>query len=432
MADSNIKRLLDLMRMDVDPNDAAKAGVWYEPRSLWCVKHVRLVDYIAGPLFDGFTFAGPVLDVPLPRNCFRNGTKYPITVNRFAISGVGYPFAVADVPAMQDENFLPDGTPGPANLNSTSMINTLRFTIASPYRKTYSQTQNLAVGFSPRPTSDPSTGNPASSLFGMTTLKYDKPLVLPKNSQIEWDVSSLQGMQFVPQVGNEGSIEDPVSFPSADLPAVLSYLEQGGLFAGNARSRNMNIRTNLSGNVPVPGQDGWPWALPPGFAPLGGGATVPFWDSLSRFDTQSFREQNVTRAGSTHMYGMNALVDQLQYDSDVIGGHDGFPGFLLAKMAPVSSRIGTRVRLVGGPSSDYWWTPGAPMALVMDTMTPALVYWLEEPITLLPGDALDVHAGVNTSAFLPGEFAGLQGVQQMYAGEYQFGISFNGYTAIDG
>jgi hypothetical protein len=423
MADEKIKRLMDLMRAEVDPNDAAKAGVWYEPRSLWCVKNIDRAAYLA-LTGDGYGAVGPVLTVQLPRNCFRNGSKYPVMINRFAISGVGYPFVRPDAEAMQDEAFPVGGFPGVANLNGTSVINTIRFTIASPYRQTFSQSPNLAAGFAPRPTSDPSVPG-ASSLFGATTLRFDKPLVLPKNSQIEWDVSSLQGMQFVPVVGNEGSLTESTPLASAALPAVLSYLEAGGLFVGNSRSRDMLIRTNLSGNTPVPGEDGWPYALPPGFAALGGGAQVPFWDPQARFDTQTFRSQNATRAGSTDIYGMTAAIDQIDFDDAVL---EDFP---LAKMAPVSTRLGTRVRVVGGPTSDFWWTPGAPMALVMDTLTPALVYWLDEPITLLPGDTLDVSVGVNTGAFI-GEGGLPPNAFQMNANTYQFGISFNGFTAIDG
>jgi hypothetical protein len=428
MVDANIKRLMDLMQADVDPNDAAKAGVWYEPRSLWCVKNINMQEYLAQV---PFPFVGPVLDVPLPRNCFRNGSKYPVMINRFAVSGVGYPFARPDAPAMQGVPFFEDIIPGAAALNGTAMINTLRFTISSPYRRSFSQSMDLTVGYAPRPTGEPSANRSSSGLFGATTLRFDKPLVLPKNSQIEWDVSSLQGLEFVPDINNLGTLVNPTPLPTEDMRAVLSYLEQGGLFAGNARSRDMLIRTNLSGFTPVPGVDGWPWALPPFFAALGGGPQIPFWDPQARFDTQSFREQNATRAGSTHIYGMSAAIDQIDYD-DAVTDPAAFP---LAQPAPVSTRLGTRVRIKGGPTSDWWWTPGAPMALVMDTSTPAMVYWLDEPITLMPGDTLDVHAGVPTGSLLPVDLEnplGFPGLFQQSAPSYQFGISFNGFTAING
>lgn len=423
---ADIKRLLELMRAEVDPTDAAKAGVWYEPRSLWCVKNIVLADYLA-TVIDGVGLAGPVLTVPLPRNCFRNGSKYPVMINRFAISGVGYPFARPDEGAMQASTYTEAGAPGVANLNGTSMINTVQFAISSPYRQTFSKSAVPAMGFAPRPTSGPNVDG-VSSLFGVTTLRFDKPLVLPKNSQIEWDVSSLQGLQFNPVAGNEGSITEPTALPTADMPAVLSYLERGGLFSGSARSRDMAIRTNLSGNTPMPGLDGWPYALPPGFGALGGGPTVPFWDPQAHFDTQTFRAANATRAGSTEIYGMTSMINQIDFDDAVLAL------FAEAKIAPVSTRLGTRARIVGGPTSDWWWTPGAPMALVMDTITPALVYWLDEPITLLPGDTLDVSVGVPTAAFLSESGDGFVGFDspQMSASAYQLGISFNGYTAIDG
>jgi hypothetical protein len=425
MADPDIKRLVDLMRSNVDPADAASAGVWYEPRSLWLVKNVNIFDYL---VFGNEGPAGHTVTVQLPRNPFRNGTRFPITINRMAMSGVGYPFARPDVAAMQA------ASPGPADLNGTTMINTMRVTVASPYRTTFSMTPSLMTGLSPRPTDGPSLKNTVSggfpfrgfsSLFGANGLRFDKPLILPKAGHVEWDVSSLQGLRFVPVGGNEGTITQPTDLSTADIPCVLSYLEKGGLFAGNSRSRNMLLRQSQGGVVPTPGEQGYPYALPPGFAVPPGGAALPFWDPQSRFDTQLFRAATATRAGSTEIYGMTAAIDQFNFDADtVLSGP--FPN---AVMAPVSTRLGTRVRLVGGPASDWWWAPGAPMALVMDTQTPASVYWLDEPITLMPGDALDVTVQVRAPGFLE---AALQQQPIAFAEQNQFGISFNGFTAITG
>ena len=421
MADPDIKRLVDLMRSNVDPADAASAGVWYEPRSLWLVKNVNLLEYLP---FGGEGGFGPSLTVQLPRNPFRNGTRFPITINRMAMSGVGYPFARPDVGAMQA------ATPGPADLNGTTVINTMRVTLASPYRTTFSMTPSLLTGLAPQPTSGPSLKNTAfrgfSSLFGANGLRFDKPLILPKAGHIEWDVSSLQGLRFVPQPGNEGTRGIQTDLPLNDIPCVLSYLEKGGLFAGNSRSRNMMLRQSQGGVAPTPGEQGYPYALPPSFIAPPSGAALPFWDPLSRFDTQMFRAANATRAGSTEIYGMTAAIDQFQFDADTIF-NAGFPN---AVVAPVSTRLGTRVRLVGGPASDWWWAPGAPMALVMDTQTPAAVYWLDEPITLMPGDALDVTVQVR----VPGSFEDAVSGQipTAFALQNQFGISFNGFTAITG
>ena len=117
---------------------------------------------------------------------------------------------------------------------------------------------------------------------------------------------------------------------------------------------------------------------------------------------------------------MTSTIDQIAFDEELA------PAFPASVIAPVSTRIGSRVRLVGGPVNDYWWRPGAPMALTFDTTTPAAVYWLDEPITLMPGDALDVIAEVRTDSFAS------EDINAAYAAMYQFGISFNGFTAING
>ena len=414
---ADIKQLLELMKADSDPADAAHAGVWYEPRSLWLTKSITLSEYTVNG-GKGAIFPGANLRVQLPRNPFRNGSRFPFTINRFAISGVGYPLARPDAAAMQE------ASPGPADLNGTSWINTLQVSIASPYRQHFTQTVNAGLGFAPRPTGQPNTSNGKSSLFGLSTLRFDKPLVIPKAGTIEWDISSLQGMQFLPEAENLGTITTATNLPTDPVRAVLTYLERGGLLPGSARSREVSIATNQGPGSPVPNDQGYPYALPPAFGPISpAGVTVPFWDPRTRFDTKTFRDQNATRAGSTDLYGMTAAVDQLDYDEDLL---TIFPG---ATVAPLSTRIGTRVRLVGGPANDWWWHPGAPMALVMDTITPASVYWLDEPITLMPGDSLDVSVDVRTGA--PLNDGGID-YARAYAAAYQFGISFNGFAAISG
>lgn len=407
------------MRPNVDPQDAAAGGVWYEPRSLWYVKGITLSEYEI-PGATGPTDFGTGLTVQLPRNPFRNGTRFPIQINRIAISAVGYPLARPDVAAMQDES------PGPADLNGTSVINRLKFNIAAPYRKNYTRTLAIGTGLTPRPTAEPPTGDGTSSLWGTTTLRYDKPLIVPKNGYIEWDLSSIQGMRWLAGAGGTAAA---FNLNAADMPLVMSYLEAavdsrgrtpGGVFPGNARSCASVIRTNLATTTPVPGNDGYPYLLPPGFGPsTAGGASVPFWDPQASFDGPTYRRQNVTRAGSTNCYGMTCAIDQRVFDAAVL---EEFPQ---AVIAPVSTRLGSRIRLLGMPSNSYWWTPGAPLALVLDTVTPAAVYWLDEPITLEPGDTFEISLTVPA----PSPEAAFQ---SLYANAYQYGISLNGFTAISG
>lgn len=405
------------MRPNVDPKDATSAGVWFEPRSLWCVKNVILDDYAIG---EGGSF-GPTLTIPLQRNAFRNGTRFPFQVQRIAISAVGYPLARPDVLGMQ----AADNAAGPANLNGTCALARVTFQVSSPFRQQWSRTVVSGNGLAPLPTytpNVPAADSGKSSLFGLNSLMFDRPLIIPRNGAVEWSMSSLQGMRWAAGAGGTVSA---FNLPSTDLPMTMSYLEKGGLFCGSARSSRVNLRTNQSPIAPVPGDDsGFPYALPPGFVPMvGGSGNVPFWDPTSTFDASSFRTKNATKAGSTNIYGMTLAIDQTAFDTGVLAQ------FTDGVVAPVSQRIGTRVRVVGGPATDYWWRPGAPAALVFDTITPAAVFQLDEPITLEPGDSLDVSLAVPAaSSFVDGGVT----VSQATAASYQFGVSFNGFAAITG
>jgi hypothetical protein len=124
-----------------------------------------------------------------------------------------------------------------------------------------------------------------------------------------------------------------------------------------------------------------------------------------------FKAQQPNRSGSARFTGMRVMLDQLYWD-----------GGFADPVAPLATRVGTRVRNISG-SGEWWWRPGAPIALVMDTITPALVYKLPSAITLGPGDTLDVE--MRFPAVL---------LEQMEGDDisFQIGISFNGYAAIEG
>ena len=86
--------------------------------------------------------------------------------------------------------------------------------------------------------------------------------------------------------------------------------------------------------------------------------------------------------------------------------------------------LGTRIRTTNGGSKEWWWREGAPLCLVFDTVTPATVYKMPYPITLGPGDTLDVELVVPP---LPAGAVGGTALQH----QVNTGISFNGWAAIE-
>jgi hypothetical protein len=128
---------------------------------------------------------------------------------------------------------------------------------------------------------------------------------------------------------------------------------------------------------------------------------------------------------------MGVAINQIDYDDFAAADADGlgFDTNLGMKFGPVSQRIGCRARMGAGVNTDWWWRPGAPLALVLDTITPALVYKLPEPITLSPGDTLSVEADVPGTNYFDSELASITGETDS---RVQLGVSFNGYTAIEG
>lgn len=394
--DRKQQQMLEILKHDV-PVEELDAGIWYQPRSFWAVQQVTTP---GGTSTKRFVF---------PQNDFRNGTRWPALVKRMAVCAVGYPLARPDVTAMG----------ATAIDNGECLINRAAIQVSVPGRSNYSFGTIAGVNYTPRPTSDPLPLTGASSLYGTSRLGFDKPLIIGENQACEWELATLAGQRWL---NPNGAPALPFNLPADPYPATMSYLERGGLLDGDARSVRTLIQTDQSGaDMPFP--------RAPGFGPIAPpGAAVPYWNGISKFNAKQFRAHQVTRQGSSYIYGLNLAIDQIDAD-DFILDPARFP---LATLSQLSTRMGCRARVVDGPNSDWWWRPGAPVALVMDTITPAVVYELPQPIALGPGDTLEVTLSF-PSAYPEGE-AGLPEdvVPILQAASYQVGIAFNGYAAVEG
>ena len=376
---------------------ALVSGSWYEPASLWSAQYVSVPNSTS-----------PNTNVTFNRQHFRNGGRHPIVLQRLAACGINYPFDKTGAAVF----VLPSAYA--AGADAAIMQGTVR--IGMPFRKNFSRYTIPLSQYTPKPTNMPRPpGASQSSLWGTSYLRFPRPILLPQRSSIEGGLMSLKRAQA--GFTNAGS----QTTSDAPMPAYMYFHESGGLFSGSARIKALQVRTDSSDVVPVPDPYGCiPYPLP---APYTVPATYPtapherMWPPPSQMSSRDFEQQESTRSGSTEVLGCGVFIDQLTYDDELIaqaGGND--PGM---KVSQISTRLGVRMRAKHSPDGTWWWRPGAPLALVFDTITPAVVYELPEPITLAPGDA------INVTMQLPG------GVTPHGVG-FNVGLSFNGYMAIEG
>jgi hypothetical protein len=375
-------------------------GLLYEPRSFWSIGTF-------GSTEDLTTSS----TINLNRQHFYNGERWPVQINRIVTAGINYTFV------------NPPG-PNPVFLNGSAAVNKVRVRVTAPQRYHYSTRRSFeldAVGPLPRWTPAPKStniiveGSPVtfkpSSLWGECALKFDNPLYIPRTAALEWDISA-----YTPWASGGGT---PVPQPLNSVPVCHQlYEEPGGLFVGDARTRSFRMRAyNQPTSVQ---QEGWPF-LRDMFQPVVAAQpleTPDWWHPDGRFNVRLFDQQEATRAGSTSITAMRTMIDQTLYDAFIV--QEGLASSV-PRACPLSMRVGTRVRLANAGSNTWWWRPGAPLCLVFDQITPASVYQLHEPITIGPGDTLDVQM-----EFPPSSPAGL------FTPQFQFGISFNGFAAIEG
>lgn len=381
------------------------AGLIHEPRSLWSTAFVQ-------------SKSTPQRVLVNKQHLF-NGERWPVTINRVAFMGVNYtlrgPTQDGDQP------------------NTTALVlGRLGVRISVPFRYHLNAYRmfnvaglpNVSTGQHATPANVPvyGAGVIPSALYNQCHLNFDKPLLLPKDGKIEWDLSA--------HTPAPTAINQP-SNPEENVPTYceMAYVETGGLTGSSMRSRTVQLAAYTGPTLA--GEEGWPY--PPDAITQGVGVAAPalassnWWAPTSRFpaggslpDYQgqrntTFSAQEATRSGSTEIIGLRTTIDQYLYDLQ-LGLNPTFTG---RGPSPLSMRTGCRIRCTdGGSSGHWWWRPGAPLALVLDTIGPANVIKLPEPVILGQGEQLEVELE------LPAQ-AGKQTT-------YQVGVAFNGYATIEG
>jgi hypothetical protein len=373
------------------------AGILYEPRAYW---HVEAVDTETDPT-----------RVVFPRRNFLNGEAHPVTLTHLTLAPINYTFRT-----------FADGAPVDAATYHNSMAGGFRcdILIAGPQRQSYARRTLRIPSWTARPRWEPqiSSASPqASSLWNVTRWDFDHVMVIPELGDLEIQLSAITA---------PNGVNDP---PEATPAFTIGVFEgpppgvpgPGGLLMpGNTRIQPRTALAYANGAV-----------QPPPFVPDGFGqaalvqGTPMLWPSTSQLSARTYNRQNTTQAGSTPVHGFAVQIDQIDYDDVVIdtnliaalGAPAGQP------VAPLSLRTAIRARMKNGGTGNYWWRPGAPLALVCPSITPAQVYKLPVPITLVPGDNLEIELET------PGPVSiGGNEINPLY----QVGVALCGFAAIEG
>lgn len=381
-----------------------QSEIVYEPRAFWDVQ-------TATPSSSPITSETVVA---FDRENFRNGTRNPITLSRMCLAPVGYTlseYAGLNTPPAGVTDFD----------NSAAVIQKCSILITSPRRTQFMRRRQRIPAIGALSIDDVSMRNSgqdySSGLHNVVKWKFDKPMIIPRGGIAEFQLGSpvLQPAGFV------DSGDDRPRY-------TVAFQEENGLVGGNARihtglmtyydatgvvgqARDFPYQTNIDGLGLTLGQNGQ--VYPP----------------AQRFTRDLWRGQQATNAGSTKVTGFTVALGQQGYDDRVqnvaIANVPGSP------VAPLSLRTPVGIaRLTGCGSEQNWWRPDIPLALLGYTLGPAHCFELHEPITLHPGDTLDVELTVPGAYFLAGD--GLQVPDVTITPTYQMGISFLGHSAIEG
>lgn len=356
-------------------------GLLFEPRSFWDVKRIEIPPGVNFPVFIGF-------ENP---QAFYNGERYPIEINEIAVAPINYVV-----------EYTPSSFP-PSTLLGALVHSKLHITVVG--RQYYSRSAVPLSLFSSkrcapqtmRNTPFSATSSNLSGLTGSVFKAFERPFVLPEFGAVEFHLSSIQGVQ------------SSITPPDSGIRATVAWYEAGGLLEGSVRFKSYGLVLDQTIGSPNP------FGAPIGtLTPSDSAQAQPaFFPPQHLYSSKEFKSQSPTRQGAQRFEGIALHLDQRAYDAGLLSTLGNVP------LTSVALRMGCRIRTTDGGTKADWWRPGAPIGLVFTTITPALVYRMPKPITLSPGDAIQLHLEViNASEFAPFTF--------------QVGVALNGYAAIEG
>lgn len=372
--------------------EASQPGFLYEPRAFWDVR--------TGTTDDGegeFRFNS---------DNFYNGSKYPIVLTDILFDGGISWYSAATAQRGLTDGVIRFSSSGNQPLTRgaiplRSLVSPVAFEPPSPY----AANPNLDTGIVPQ---TGVWGDALGPLWNVCQWDFRHPLILPRAGALTFSIGSR--------------VEADLGYEE-DAPPVGAYLQffEGGdgggdFYKGNARSFQVNDQfrcRNLS-----------TWGRGTDFGDGTGDGTDQPFPPRSILSATEYRRQNVTQAGSTALRGFSLMLDQRAFNAYV---NDGAPATTRPAVQSRASATPVKAKTSGCGSQESWWRDGAPLSLVSPTRTPALVGRLPVPITLQPGDGLDLElvfpAGTRDFAWDGSESTGRPNIY--------FGASFCGFAAIE-
>ena len=400
-------------------------GILYEPRALWSIESVDTASIANGRVL-------------FPRNDFLNSGKYPIVLSEVLLAPVNYHYITADAGVDPPTGVLNYHIDGVSALGFSQLL------INAPQRQAYSRTVIPMTSWPAEPRWTPTirgidlagTGteeNYPSSIWGVTRWDFAHPMIIPKLGTLEIALSPFNYALDTPEVADLRQVNFAIGVSEGPPPA-SSAPGRVGNFPGNLRVHPRSIlryyeetspfRTSGQGGTGIPAQSQQRQVFD--FAPESVGGpltTTQQWPSDQQLSAREYDRQNASEAGSTPVHGFGVQIDQIDYDDFTVNDEGPVAGMTDQPISPLAMRVATKARMRNGGTGEFWWRPGAPLALVQPTMTPALVYRLPQPITLAPGDTLDVELQVQRPVTI-----GANTIEQ----KYNLGLSFCGFAAIEG
>jgi len=371
---------------------------YYEPRALWSVGRVNSA-------LPDQTAAKPAGFLTLPKEDFKNPSRYPIRITHACISPVGYLFA----------NWVAQNPNKAAQYDQAmSSLGRMRIAIAFPKRSWIERVNTDVMSFGTVPTADLEPAlDRRSGLFGISRWTFPESYLLPRKASIEIILSTISTYR--------------TDDPQVDVPACVIVHERGGRMLGHGRWRRP-APLEYAPNVAVAGA-AWPAGQTPivgdFFANLNNLVANPqgqVFPPSQKWPSSDYNRQLGSRGlDYTEVQGFGVHIDQIDYDDALDKSVNG-PG----DIAPIAQRIITKGRTRDAGTGEQWWRDGAPLSLVTPTMTPAFVHKFAQPFELGPGEGIEV--GLQPPP--PRTVQPPDADPIIIASSYNVGVSFCGYAVV--
>lgn len=349
-------------------------GIYYEPRALWGSSLIVGVDDTSNEVVSIRTAT------PFQKNAFMNGERVPYILTHMLVQWC------------QPGGYLDYNTGRLASRIGVSVgrKGTARFGRNSPplildpvpRSEAYQQT-----ALTSSTTADFDVySSPLQALPTINTCRwdFDHPCIAPADTQLEIMVgarlptpTNTTAASIRACVNLFAPSDAPANFPGNAFTAQELEVRQLTLAAATDRFAAQMYELNEQLNVLSTDAFTPPTAVP-FIGYVGGPEPIPFPPRSQLSGTDTKRQKANFRAPAA-LGGFAVTIDERDLDQEE-----------RLAIGPLAVTTPIRIRSRNGGSGAYWWRDYAPLSMVSPTATPATVSKLRMPITLAPGEELDI------------------------------------------